>query len=169
MAKLKQYQRLFCLTILLALSFLALSYRLVDLQVLQHEALRSKAQKQTRFAITREAQRGEIRDARGHALASSLFVKTICANPTLMANRQAEVARILAPLLNTNENFLRDRFQPRVLLFKTNGEPVFDRYVVLKKKVRIEEWEQIASKMKQATFGFNTNRLTKTEKDILND
>jgi cell division protein FtsI/penicillin-binding protein 2 len=169
MAKLKQYQRLFCLTILLALSFLALSYRLVDLQVLQHEALRSKAQRQTKVAITREAQRGEIRDARGHALATSLFVKTICANPTLMVNRQAEVARILAPLLNTNENFLRDRFQPRVVLFKTNGEPVFDRYVVLKKKVKVEEWEQIASRMKQATFGFNTNRLTKTEKDILNE
>ena len=113
MAKLKQYRRLFWMSALLALSFVALGYRLVDLQFLQHEELHSQAQKQTQLAITREAQRGEIRDVRGYVLATSLFVKTICADPALMTNRQAEVARVLAPLLKTNENFLLERLRPR--------------------------------------------------------
>src|SRR5258706_10072538 len=113
MAKLRQYRRLFGLTFLIGMAFVALGYRLVDLQLLRHDALSNEARKQTRVAFSWEPRRGEIRDCRGDPLATSLFVKTVCANPTLLSNRVTEVASVLAPLLNTNEAYLIERLQPR--------------------------------------------------------
>ena len=78
---------------------------------------------------------GDILDAQGNLLATSIFVKTVCADPVLIGNRQAEVARMLAPAVaDETRRELYQRLLPR-LRQNDNGETVTNRYVVLKHKV----------------------------------
>src|SRR5436305_2085626 len=103
MAKKLQYRRLFWLTLLLGLAFAGLGYRLVDLQVRRHAEWSVRSERNTHREILFEPRRGDILDVRGNPLATSVFVKTVCADPTLISDRQAEVAHVLAPLLDLNE------------------------------------------------------------------
>ena len=60
---------------------------------------RVKAQENTR---ARDAARTPARrypGCAGNLLATSIFVKTVCADPSLIGNRVPEIARVLAPLL----------------------------------------------------------------------
>src|SRR5687767_15345876 len=98
MAKRLQYRRLLSLVLLLGVAFVALGFRLVDLQVLRHEELSIEAAQQGQKRILREPRRGDILDARGNLLATSVFVKTVYADPVLVGNCQAKVARAVAPL-----------------------------------------------------------------------
>src|SRR2546421_11615122 len=99
MAKRLQYRRLLVLAVLLAAALAGLGYRLVDLQVVRHDELSAKAQQNTQHEFLLEPRRGDILDAKGNLLATSVFVKTVCADPILIGNRKAEVAHVLAPLL----------------------------------------------------------------------
>ncbi|HWH71473.1 MAG TPA: hypothetical protein VNT26_19005, partial [Candidatus Sulfotelmatobacter sp.] len=81
MKKRLQLRRLLALAVLLGAAFVGLGYRLVDLQVLRHEELRAKAQQNTQREYLFEPRRGDILDAKGNLLATSLFVKTVCADP----------------------------------------------------------------------------------------
>ncbi|MFM8469927.1 MAG: hypothetical protein ACKODH_08155 [Limisphaerales bacterium] len=60
-----QNRRLVAMAFLLFVAFCGLGYRLVDLQVVQHEALKAKATAQVRQTRLLEPRRGDIRDARG--------------------------------------------------------------------------------------------------------
>ncbi len=114
MAKQLQYRRLVLLALLLGVAFAGLGYRLVDLQVLRYEELSAKARHNTRREFLLEPRRGDILDAKGNLLATSVFVKTVCADPALIGNRQAEVARAVAPLLQVSEGELLQRLTPRL-------------------------------------------------------
>src|SRR5215471_5354256 len=103
MAKRKQLARLVGLGILLGAAFLGLGYRLVDLQVLRHQEFSTKAQRYTQQAALLEPRRGDILDIKGNLLATSVYVKTVCADPSLIGDRQVEVARALAPFLRKSE------------------------------------------------------------------
>ena len=96
MVKTLQFQRVLMLVLLLVAGFAGLGYRLVDLQVLRHEQLLVKAQENTQRTLLMSPRRGDILDARGNLLATSIFVKTVCADPSLIGNRHAEMARVLA-------------------------------------------------------------------------
>src|SRR5512139_3311349 len=98
------YRRLTLLASLLGVAFVGLGYRLVDLQVLRFEELSARARDNTRRELLLEPRRGDILDARGNLLATSVFVKTVCADPVLIGNRQAEVAAAIAPLLSENKS-----------------------------------------------------------------
>src|SRR3954463_9808479 len=137
MPKRLQYKRLLTLALVLAGGFFGLGYRLVDLQVLRHDELRVKALENTQQEMLLEPRRGDILDARGNLLATSVFVKTVCADPALMGNRQADVARTLAPLLQESEAKLLERLMPRLRL-NQRGETVTNHYVRLKQKVPLE-------------------------------
>lgn len=147
MAKSNQFKRLLAFAFLLATAMVALGYRLVDLQVLRHDELRNVAEHNTRSLVKREPLRGKIFDVRKNILATSIPAKRVCVDPTLLGTNQWEVARLLAPLLGTNEVWLAERLQPRVVRTGTNGVAVFDRYVVLKHKVPVETWRQIQEAM----------------------
>src|SRR2546425_8025893 len=97
-----QYRRLMTLGLLLCGGFAGLGYRLVDLQVLRHEELSAKAQQNTQREFLLTPRRGNILDVKGNLLATSVLVKTVCADPVLIGKRQAEIARALASLLQTN-------------------------------------------------------------------
>jgi cell division protein FtsI/penicillin-binding protein 2 len=170
MAKRLQYRRLFLLALLLAAAFAGLGYRLVDLQVLRHDELSAKAQQYTQHEILLEPRRGDILDAKGNLLATSVFVKTVCADPVMIGSRCAEVARALAPLLLINERDLLQRLMPR-LTRNDKGETVIKttHYVRLKQKVPLETWEKIEAAMATLNFGLDEKKLSRTEQAFYRD
>src|ERR1043165_377533 len=136
MARRIQLRRVLFLVFLLGAAFASLGYRLVDLQVLRHDELLVKAQQNTQREFLLQPRRGDILDAKGNLLATSMFVKTVCADPSLIGAYKTEVAHTLAPLLGRSENELLQHLMPRVATDE-KGESVTNRnrFVLLKKKV----------------------------------
>ena len=151
------------LVLLLGLAFTGLGYRLVDLQVLRHAELKAKAQQNTQREFRFEPRRGDILDVKGNLLATSVFVKTVCADPVLLGNHQVEVARAVAPLLQVNEAELCQRLLPR-LRRNERGETVTNRYVVLKHKVPVETWQKLQQAMAQLPLAADEKNLSKLER-----
>jgi cell division protein FtsI/penicillin-binding protein 2 len=158
------------MALLLSIAFAGLGYRLVDLQVLRHDDLRIEARKNTERGYQIPARRGDILDAKGNLLATSVFVKTVCADPALIGNRQAEVAHALAGLLDLKEFDLAQRLLPRTRLNERH-ETVTNHYVVLKRKVSPDTWQRITNVMAQLEFA-NVNEkelANKTQKAFFRD
>jgi cell division protein FtsI/penicillin-binding protein 2 len=158
-------RRLLALALVLLAAFVGLGYRLVDLQVIKHEELLREAQANTQRIFFREPRRGDIRDIRGNLLATSRLVKTVCADPcyicnTNIGNRQVEMARLLSPLLQMPEIDLVRLLQLRILTNKA-GKLIPDRYVVLKRKVRVEDWDAITNALARASFGLSKRTLSR--------
>jgi cell division protein FtsI/penicillin-binding protein 2 len=129
------------MVLLTAIAFVCLGYRLVELQVLEHERFRGESEIDTHRTILRAPKRGDIRDIRGNLLAGSVFVKTILADPLWIGDHRFEVAHALAPLLELSESELLERLE---LHFCTNAQGrVVPHQVVLKHKVPTEVWEQV--------------------------
>ncbi len=168
MAKNLQYRRLLMLALLLGIAFAGLGYRLVDLQVLRHEDLASEAEKNTQHTYLLVPRRGDILDAKGNLLATSIFVKTVCADPVLIGNHQAEVAHAVAPLLQMSEAELAQRLMPR-LRAGANGGSLTNRYIVLKRKVSAETWAKVGEAMSQLSFNVNEKTLTRAERAFYRD
>lgn len=156
------------LLILLIAAFAGLGYRLVELQVFRHEELHAKAQQNTQREFLLEPRRGDIFDAKGNLLATSIFVKTVCADPVLIGNRQAEVARVVAPILELSEADLSRRLLP-VTRLNEKGETITNRYVVLKRKVAVETWDKVQTAMRNLTFGIDESKLPKAERPFYRD
>ena len=152
MAKRIQYQRLIWLGLLLCLAFAGLGYRLVDLQILRHEELSAKALQNTQHEFLLEPRRGDILDAKGNLMATSLFMKRVCADPSLVGTNQLAIASLLAPLLQTNQMLLVQLLTP-VLRHGTNGLSFTNRYVCLAKRVPVETWSRIQAAMSSSSFG----------------
>jgi cell division protein FtsI/penicillin-binding protein 2 len=161
-------RRLWGLALCLGLGFGALAARLVYLQVLCHDELLAKAQQNTQREFLLEPRRGDILDARGNLLATSIFVKTICADPTLIGNHQAEVASAIAPLLQMNATDLFQRLLPRVHKDE-NGAWATNHYVVLQHKVSAENWQRIQQAMAGLTFGVDEKHLPRPDQQFLDD
>ncbi len=147
----------------LGLAFAGLGYRLVDLQWLRHDELAALAQQNTGLQYFREPRRGSILDAHGNLLATSIFVKTVCADPVLIGNQRAVVAHTLAPLLHLNEADLYQRLLPRARQ-NDKGEMVTNRYVVLRRKVRDETWQEIQLAMSRLGVGPDEAGWTKDQR-----
>jgi cell division protein FtsI/penicillin-binding protein 2 len=156
------------LALVLAAAFAGLGYRLVDLQVLRHDELNAKALQNTQSELLIEPRRGDILDVKGNLLATSVPVKTLCADPMLVGNRQPEVARAIAPLLAMSESEVMQRLTPR-LRQNSKGQVVTNRYVVLKRKVAVETWQKIQAAMTNLSFGFDEKRLPKPEQAYYRD
>ncbi len=120
----------------------ALAYRLVDLQILRHAQLREVASDHTTRTVISEPRRGDIFDSHGNKLATSVFVKTVCADPSLLGRHHAEVARALAPVLKLDSLELEARLKP-ALRQSASGQLRTNRYVVLRRKVKPEMWEAV--------------------------
>ncbi|HOX58282.1 MAG TPA: penicillin-binding protein 2 [Candidatus Paceibacterota bacterium] len=168
MAKQLQFRRLVALALLLVAAFAGLTYRLVDLQVLRYEELSRIAWNNTHREFLLEPRRGDILDAKGNLLATSVFVKTVCADPSLIGSRQAEVARAVAPLLHMSEGELHQRLMPRPTRNAT-GVIGTNRYVVLKRKVPMETWQQIQAAMRSLSFGLDEKKLSRAERAFYRD
>ncbi len=168
MTKRLQLKRVLTLLGLLCLAFAGLGSRLVELQVVRHDELAAKAQQNTQREFWRAPRRGDILDARGNLLATSIFVKTVCADPVLIGSQQAVVARQLAPLLQISEADLYQRLLPRPVK-NQKGETVANRYVVLQHKVPDETWQKIQMTMTNLSFGVDEKKLSRSDRAFFRD
>ncbi len=157
-----QYRRLATLTVLLVLGFAGLGYRLVDLQVNQHDRLTDLVADERERTLVRPPRRGTICDIRGNVLATSLFVKTVYADPSQMGTNQVAVARVLAPFLGLDPARLVELMQPRTRT-DAGGNRKEVKYVVLKKKVPLEDWERIRKAMQEIQLDVDVSRLSRAE------
>jgi len=158
------------LTLMVCAAFAGLGYRLVDLQVLRHDELAKLAQDNTQREIRQAPRRGDILDARGNLLATSVPVKTVCADPSLIGNQQALVAQALAPLLQMPEGEIYPKLFPRVSK-NEKGETVTNNlhYARLKKNVSEETWQKIQLAMSRMSFGVDETKLAKTNRQFFNN
>src|ERR1051326_159230 len=168
MAQQKKARRLVWLGLTLCVGFAGLGYRLVDLQLLRHAELSAKAQQNTQREFLLEPRRGDISDIKGNLLATSVFVKTVCADPSRVGNHQVEVARALSPLLQIDEARLC-QFLVQGVHRNQKGETVTNRYVRLKQKVPLETWDKIRAAMTNLSFGVDERLLSKSERTFLRD
>src|SRR5262249_38671379 len=123
------------------------------------------ARDETHHVYSLEAKRGDILDSKMQLLATSVFVKTVCADPVAVCGRQAEVAHVLAPLLRMNEEEIVQRLTPRISV-NDKGQSVTNRYVVLKKKTTPEDWQKIHEAMSQFEKTGDEKKLPKAELTI---
>jgi cell division protein FtsI/penicillin-binding protein 2 len=158
-----QCRRLLAMGFLMALAFACLGYRLVDLQVMQHEKLREESEEVTRQTFLRAPKRGDIRDVRGHLLAGSVFVKTICGNPAVIGRHRGEVARLIAPLLGMSPEEVFERLQPRWVTNR-HGQVIISPYAPIKRKVPVETCDKIQAAMKQLPVGVDFRSLPVAQK-----
>jgi cell division protein FtsI/penicillin-binding protein 2 len=168
MAKRLQFRRLLWLALLLCVAFAGLGYRLVDLQVLRHRELSDQAQRNTQRELLLAPRRGDILDARGNILATSILVKTVCANPSLVGTQQMVVAHALAPLLDLKEIDLVKALTPRVWL-NDKGQLTTNRFCVLKRKVPVETWDKVQAAITNLTFVGEEKKLAKTQRAYFRD
>jgi cell division protein FtsI/penicillin-binding protein 2 len=163
MAKRLQFRKLLMMGLLLAAAFSGLGYRLVDLQCLRHDELSAKAESNTRREFVFEPHRGDIVDVRGNVLATSMIAKTVCADPALMNERQADVvARAIAPLLEVNDRALFQRLATRTRV-NDKGDTNLVQYVRLKQRVPMETWDKIQAAMTNLSFGVDEKKLSKND------
>jgi cell division protein FtsI/penicillin-binding protein 2 len=163
-----QIRRVLLLLGFLGLAFAGLSYRLVDLQVLRHDELSAKAEQNTQHEYWQAPRRGDILDVNGNILATSVPVKTICADPSLIGTFQPLVARAIAPLLQLNENDLAQKLTPR-LARNAKGETVTNNlhYVRLAKNISDDTWRQIVTAMTNLNFGVDEKKLPRSQKEFV--
>ena len=170
MTKRLQLRRVLALTLIVCAAFVSLGYRLVDLQVLRHDELAKLAQDNTQHEFWQAPRRGDILDARGNLLATSVPVKTVCADPSLLGRQQAAVAHALAPLLQTDEAALCQKLFPRV--YKNDkGEIVTNNlhYVRLQKNVSDDTWRKIQTVMNNLSFGVDGEKLSRADRDFFHN
>lgn len=163
MGKRLQHKRLLLLFGALVGAFALLALRLVDLQVVRHEELRVLAQENTVVKRRIPARRGNILDVHGNLLASSTMVKNICADPVLVGDKQADVARAIAPILELPEAEVYQRLLPGT--FVRGGKTNAIRYARLKKEVPVETWQKVQQAMTNLVFaGVDEKKLSRDER-----
>ena len=109
---------------------------------------------------------GKHLDARGNLLATSLFVKTICADPGLIGPYGPQLAAALAPHLHLEVAWIASKLEPK-LFQSDSGQMRTNRYVVLKRKVPREKWEEIAADLKKLDLGVDESGLTRKQRQML--
>ncbi|MGH7975070.1 MAG: peptidoglycan D,D-transpeptidase FtsI family protein, partial [Limisphaerales bacterium] len=111
-----------------------------------------------------------IYDAHDNLLATSVEVKTVCADPSFIGNQQSAVARALAPLLQMNENELYQKLFARISK-NEKGETVTNglHYVRLQKNISDEAWQKIQLTMSRLSFGVDENKLSKSDREFLHN
>jgi cell division protein FtsI (penicillin-binding protein 3) len=98
--------RIRLLGVIFLVGFALLVWRAFSLQVLQQRDWVERAERQHQKTVPLIAQRGTIFDRNGDALAISMEVDSIFAEPRKLQNRD-DVARLLAPILNLPLTTLR--------------------------------------------------------------
>lgn len=172
MSNKQQIRRALLLLIFFFAAFACLGWRLVDLQVIRHDELLKLAEKKTELKKTDAARRGDILDANGNLLATSIPVKTVLANPDLIANQRwlpnasAVLARLLASPLKLDEAALCKQMLPRTHL-NQKGQTVTNQYAVLKRQVPEETWRQIQAALKQIPATVDTRAWKKSDRVAL--
>jgi cell division protein FtsI/penicillin-binding protein 2 len=162
-----QLKRAVLLLIVLSAAFAGLGYRLVDLQVLRHDELARLEQENTQRQFWQIPRRGDILDTHGNILANSVPVSTVCADPSLLGDKQAVVARALAPLLQMPEAELYQKLFYHVSR-DDKGQIVTNNlhYVRLQHNVSEQTWQKIQETMNLLNLSVNEAVLPKAQREF---
>lgn len=155
-------RRLFVFAILTGVAFVGLGTRLYFLQVVRHDKYKEIVDDNTQRVFLKQPRRGDILDVNGHQLATSLPVKRVLADPSLIYPYQAEVARTVAPILGMPEAELA--LALRALRTNDTGIVYTNKFVDLKRKITHEQWGQVTQAMTQITFNLDEELLSRNEK-----
>jgi cell division protein FtsI/penicillin-binding protein 2 len=168
MSNKQQIRRALLLMGIFFVAFACLGWRLVDLQILRHDEFARLAEEKTERKIWMVSHRGDILDANGNILATSVPVETIWANPEMLAaqtnlpNAAAVFARILSPMLQVDTAKLYSQMVPR--LHQTTNGMVTNQYAVLKRQVSEQLWQQIQATLRRVPAGVDTRNWKKSER-----
>jgi cell division protein FtsI/penicillin-binding protein 2 len=170
-----QLARAKLLLLLICLAYAGLAGWLTYLQLVCHDELAKMAEDNTQRKFWQAARRGDILDVNGNILATSVTVKRICANPSLIGNQAATVAHALAPLLQMSEADLAQKLTPHISITRTaQGGLVTNEthYVRLTKNYVSEDvWQRVFFTMTNLTapqiFGVEEKNLARTNKTFL--
>ena len=134
-------QRALATSIGLAICFTGFSFRLVHLQVAQHDYYEAKASKQNLHTEPIYARRGAIFDVNGLPLAQNEPVKTVVADGSLIRDFDA-IAALLAKPLDIPVAVVRAKLS-RKAKSKNAAEQLAHRYIVLRKGLSEEKAGEI--------------------------
>jgi cell division protein FtsI/penicillin-binding protein 2 len=165
-------KRALLLMIFIGAAFTGLAYRLVDLQVFRHDELSKLADENTHRDYWESPRRGDILDINGNVLATSIEVKTICADPTLIGTQSVAVAHALAPFLQMSEDVLAQKLTPRRLVSKDGQGQLMTNdlhYVRLAKDLPDDIWQNIHAAMTNLDFGVDEKKLSRTDRAFYRD
>jgi cell division protein FtsI/penicillin-binding protein 2 len=161
-----QLRRAVLLLVLLVVAFTGLAYRLVDLQIVRHDELSAKAELNTQREFRQAPRRGDILDANGNMLATSVPVKTICADPSLIGTQAVMIAQAIAPLLQLDVSAIAQKLAPRTAVAKnSDGETVTNEvhYVRLARNVPEPTWQRVFAAMTNLTVQTGGKKPTTKE------
>jgi len=105
-------RRLIALLAALAVVFVAVGARLVDLQAVSRDRYTRLGLDQRVRTVQLAAERGSVFDRNGHDLAASVPQQTVWANPHVVTDPAAYAAQ-LSPIVGVDEATLRDRLSQR--------------------------------------------------------
>ncbi len=156
------------LLVFLGLAFAGLGYRLVDLQILRHDELSAKAEQNTQRVYRQAPRRGDILDINGNILATSVPVKTICADPALVGTQYLAVAQAIAPILQLDPAAIAARLMPRsYTVTNADGQMVTNQlhYVRLARNVPDATWQQVYAVMTNLVVGEPGVKLSRAARE----
>lgn len=160
-----QYRRLWMFTLLLVLSFGGLGYRLVDIQVFRHEELLAKMIKiRERFQVW-PSRRGQIFDAHGQLLATSVPVKSVYVDPQQLGEEREALARALSPILGIPWEKLAKQMERQQTVDAT-GAVQERRAVPLKHKLLLEDWDRVQAVIRDFALKPNTIFTEKVDGEL---
>jgi cell division protein FtsI/penicillin-binding protein 2 len=155
-------RRLFLFALLAGLAFAGLGVRLYVVQIVRHDRYKDIVGDNTQRVFLKQPRRGDILDSDGHVLATSLPVKRVLADPSLIHPYQAEVAGVVAPLLSMNEADLTHAL--RLLRTNESGGVYTNKFVDLKRKVTHDQWVQVTQALAQIDFHLDESCLKRQER-----
>ncbi|HJQ27086.1 MAG TPA: penicillin-binding protein [Blastocatellia bacterium] len=124
-------KRFIIIQVLVLLWVVVIGYRLVKLQVRDHDTLRTRAERQQQAAIDLSPMRGIVYDRNGNELARSVETRSLYASPAEIKDADA-IADRLANLLDLDRDALYKRLTSKNLVL-----------VAVKRKLTDKEAEQV--------------------------
>jgi cell division protein FtsI (penicillin-binding protein 3) len=103
--------RLRVLTIGMMVMFATVCLRLVQIQIVDSEELRAKAQRQYRAKVIMPATRGNILDRNGNLIASNSMFVSFAADPKLAQDHAQAIARRFADVFGKPQRFYLDKLR----------------------------------------------------------
>lgn len=163
-------QRIVAISACIAAALVLLVGRLFYIQVICADRIQARQEQQATMLQKRLAMRGDIMDAKGVKLATSVPAVTVAADPTLLIGRREQAARLLAPILMVDEAALAKRLEITVRpVLRTNMGVVqqvllTNQYVLLQRKVSMERWQQVTQAMAGLPFLVSDEELARTNR-----
>lgn len=153
---------LFLCTLVVGVALAALGVRLYVVQFVRHEHYKDIVEDNTQRTVVKASRRGDLLDADGLVLATSVPIKRVLADPSLVHPYQAQLAQAIAPLLSMSEAEVVHALR----LLRTNdaGVVITNRFVDFKRKLTFDQWQQVTQALRQISFAADETLLPKSER-----